>query len=132
MSLVMGTDAYLQFTIDQTELLAGTARDYIAPEDGYLEEIGIVIDTTIGASIGTVKAQVNAVDVLGASVVTVSAAAKGVRYRTELRKVSEAARLSATRKFSKGDRLSLVPSGFTTAGRVQGFLRFRTAGAQTS
>lgn len=132
MSLVMGTDQFIQFDYPQTELLAGTARDYIAPEDGFLEEIGIIIDTTIGAAVGTIKAQVNTVDVLGASVVTVSAATKGTRYRTEIRKVSEAARLSETRKFKKGDRISLVSSGFTSAGRVNGYLRFRTSGAQTS
>lgn len=126
MALVMGSDYILPFVINQTDLLAGTPFEIAAPFAGFVEELNVVVQGAVTTG-GAVTVNKNGVAVAGLSVTVANAATKGTVLSDTPDKASE------TRKFAKGDRLSIVPAAaFDTAGAINGSLRIRSAGAQTS
>lgn len=126
MALVMGKDYVLPFSINQTDLLAGTAYEIVAPADGFIEELQVVVQAAVTTG-GAVTVNKNGVAVTGLSATVANAATKGTVVTDKPDKTSE------TRKFSKGDRLSIVPAAaFDTAGAINGNLLVRCAGALTS
>lgn len=120
MSLFMGQDFHLQFSIPQTELLAGTAIDLVAPVDGFVSGMGVVVQTAVTTG-GTVTANVNGNAVDGLSVEVENSATKG----TVVTDGPTAAHPS--RVVKKGDRISIVPSAaFDTAGALNGYITINT------
>jgi hypothetical protein len=115
----IGRKAYLPFVIPSTELLAGTAIDLVAPFDGFIEELQTIVQTAVTTG-GTITAKIGTTDVAGLQITIADAATKGT-VQTD-----EPTAPSATRRFSKGDRIQIVPSaGFATAGAVNGNLIVR-------
>lgn len=108
---------YLQFGLNATDLPANTSHVLVAPFDGWVEEIRSVVQAAVTTG-GTIKVQINTVDVPGAVVTVANAAAKGVRA------VGVATLRTATRKVLKGDLITIVPTGFATAGAVSGTVKF--------
>lgn len=116
--LPTGSRFYHQFFIPQAVLIANVAFDTVAPCDGYIEELQVIVDTAVTTG-GTLKARINAVDTAGCVVTIANGATKG----TVVSDVPDEP--SATRRFKKGDRISILPTGFATAGSVNGNLIMR-------
>lgn len=124
MSLKAGALVYLQFAINQTDLLAGTSAELIAPCDGVVTGASVTVQAavTTGGDITVLTGPAGATTVAGLTVTIADAATKGTV-------VSDTATVgSTTRKVSKGDRIQVVPSAaFATAGAVNGHLVIATA-----
>lgn len=119
MSLKMGTDIVLPFTINQTDLLAGTGFEIVAPVNGVLTDLLAVVQAAITTG-GDITVQVNGVAVTGLSVTFANAATKGTVQK-------DTSASGTTRKVVKGDRITVIPSAaFDTAGAVNGSLVLNT------
>lgn len=124
MTIAIGHASRLQFAINQTDLLAPTVQDFIAPVDGYLvglqasAQVAITTGGTIKASIAPAATPGSPVDVAGLVVTFANASTKGTKQ------VATATKGSTTRKVSAGDRVILTPAGFASAGAVNGFIIF--------
>ena len=116
MSLEMGRNHFVQFTIPQTELLAGTPIELIAPVSGFIKSLHTVVqaDVTTG---GAITAAVGTTAVDGLSITVADAAAKGTVQSDTPTKPH------ASRKVRAGDRIQIVPSAdFATAGALAGHI----------
>lgn len=113
-TLYAGEKFFLPFIINQTDLLAGTPFQIVAPCDGYVEEVQSVVQVAVGTG-GALTVEIGGVAVAGLSVVIADAAAAGdVDSDTPTAK-------SATRAFSKGDVIEVIPAAaFATSGAVNG------------
>lgn len=140
----------VNFNISQTDLLAGTKQSFIAPINGYIEEIGIVVETAVTTG-GTLTVElvpalfatevgldttsflnsINEYDseiagtgsegaVAGAVVTIANAAVKGTIS------IVQATPGAASTPVIKGQLVEVLPAGFATAGAVNGYIRFRT------
>lgn len=121
MSKAAGTRSILQYTIAQTELLAGTPIELVSPVNGYIETLQGIVQTAVTTG-GVISVEINTVAVVGLSLTVADAAAKGVRY-------SDTPTLpSATRKVLVGDRIEIIPAAeFATAGALAGQLVINSA-----
>lgn len=121
MSLNMGAERYIEFAINQTDTLAGTSAELIAPVDGFIEELGVIVQAAVGTG-GSVKVAVGATDVAGATVDVADSATKGTTYS------AKSTAKSTTRVVSKGDRIQVIPAAaFATSGAVSGYVKINTA-----
>lgn len=121
MSLEMGTEYVLNWAINETDTLAGTSAELVAPVSGYIDDLQVTVQKAVGTG-GTVKAAIGTTDVVGASVTVEDAATKGTRYS------ATATKPSTTRAVSKGDRIQIIPAAdFATSGAVSGNLIINTA-----
>lgn len=120
--LQMGSNVYLQFDINETDTLAGTAYEAIAPVDGFIHGLDVIVQKAVTTG-GAVTVEVNTVAVAGLSVTVADAATKGTRY-------SDAPTSgSSTQAVSKGDRITITPaSAFATAGAINGYVTINTGG----
>lgn len=124
MSISIGHASRLQFAINQTDLLAPTVQDFIAPVDGFLiglqasAQVAITTGGAIKASIAPAATPGSPVDVAGLVVTFANASTKGTKQ------TAVATKGSATRAVKAGDRVILTPAGFASAGAVNGFLTF--------
>lgn len=115
MSIAIGHVVRQQFFFSQTDLLAPTSQELVAAADGFL--VGIDATTQIAVTTGgTIKANVNTVDVAGAVITVPNATAKGTRF------TATATKGSLTRKVSKGDRIQLIAASFASAGALNGYI----------
>jgi hypothetical protein len=122
MSLKMGQDVIVPFSIPQTQLLAGTPIDVVAPVDGYLKEAYTIVDTAVTTG-GQITFKVGTTTVAGMSLTVADAAAKG-----DVDGPAVPTSGSSTRAVSKGDRLQIIPAAaFDTAGALNGHLVINTA-----
>lgn len=124
MSLKAGEHIAIPFFINQTDLLAGTSQELIAPVDGYLVELHTTVQTavTTGGAITVKTGDALATTVAGLTNTIADAATVGTRLS------SSATSGSASRVVSKGDRISIQSAaGFATAGAVNGFLVLATS-----
>ena len=123
MGLLMGQNIHLPFYINETDTLAGTTAELVAPADGFITDFQVIVQKAVTTG-GTVKVQTDAsVDVAGATVTVADAATKGTVYS------AVATKTSSTRKVTKGDRIQIVPAAaFATAGAVSGVLTINTGG----
>lgn len=120
MSLFMGFSIIIPFQINQTDLLAGTSCEIIAPVTGFISEIGIIVQGAVTTG-GEITVKVGTTDVDGLSVTVANAATKGTTL------VDTPTHRHDTRKVSKGGRIQVVPaSAFDTAGSVNGYLVINT------
>lgn len=121
MSLIMGTNYHVPFTIPQTELLAGTSIEVIAPVDGFISEVSGIVQTAIGTG-GDITVKIGTTDVPGLTLTFADSATKG----TVVTDTPSAGPASA-RQVSKGDRIQVVPAAaFATAGAVNGHISINT------
>lgn len=125
MSITAGENILVPFTIGQTDLLAGTSAELIAPVDGFVNELHVIVQvgvTTGGDVTVKVKDGDDITDVEGLKVTVPSAAAKGKVYK------DAATAGHSSRAVSKGDRIQVLPSAaFDTAGAINGFVVINTA-----
>ena len=121
MSIKAGEDILVPFSINETDTLAGTSFEAVAPVDGFVDELLVTVqkDVTTG---GTVTVKVGTTDVNGLTVTVANSATKGTRY------ADKATPGHASRKVKKGDRIQIVPdAAFATAGAISGFVVINTA-----
>jgi hypothetical protein len=120
-TLKTGRDFHLQFAINETDTLAGTTCEIVAPCDGIVLGLQVIVQKAVTTG-GVVTAKVGTTDVAGISVTIADSATKGTVV-SDLAPTTP----SNTRRFLKGDRLQIVPSAaFNTAGAVSGNLLCNT------
>lgn len=123
MSKSAGKLVFYPVSIPSTELLAGTAMEFVAPMDGVIEELVSTVQTavTTGGTLAVNTGDALATTVLGLTQTIADAAAKGARQTTE------STEGSSTRVVTKGTRCAITPSaGFATAGAVECLVVFRS------
>jgi hypothetical protein len=100
-----------RYTVDiqivQADLIAPVSQEIVAGFDGFITGLDTIVQAAITTG-GTLKVQLNTVDVAGATVTIANADAKGSRKSASFTKIA----------VSRGDRITLVPAGFATAGAV--------------
>lgn len=123
MSLQMGTEVVIAFAINQTDTLAGTPYEIVAPVSGFIHELGTTIQAAVGTG-GYVDVKTGAAlanTVPGIQQTIPDAAAVGSR------RVTKASGVPSSRQVSKGDRIAIVPSAsFATSGAINGYLKINT------
>lgn len=118
----VGDKNVIQFVFTEANFIGNLALDLVAPEDGFVEELQVIVDKANTSAAG-VKVTIGAsTDVAGAAVTVAAAAAKGTIYS------AIATKGSLTKEFKKGDRLRVVPSGAATAGNITGNILYTTGG----
>lgn len=125
MSLKAGNRRYLDFIINQVDLLAGTAVEIIVPEDSVVEAIrsSVQAAVTTGGTLTLKKTVTTALDTTVSAALTqtiANAATKGTQQLT-----TDLTAL-ATLKLVAGDRLAIVPASFATAGAIIGTVVVRS------
>lgn len=106
----------LPFAIGQTDLLAGTAAELVAPEAGAVTLLQTTVQTAVTTG-GAITVEVNGVAVDGLSVAVANGAAKGARGS------DTPTAGHATTVVAAGDRITVTPAAaFDTAGAVSGFV----------
>lgn len=107
----------IPFTIEQTELLAGTAADICAPCAGYITGMMVSVEVAVTTG-GALTVELNTSTVTGLSVTLANSATAGTVYQDSILKI--AAGLAAA-----GDDITITPAAaIDTAGAVTGFLIF--------
>lgn len=121
MSLTMGSNIIVPFSINQVDLLAGTSFEIAAPAAGFVSELTVIVQTAVTTG-GNITAKIGTTDVDGLSVTVADAATKGTVVSD-----SPTARHDS-RKVAKGGRIQIVPAAeFATAGSVNGYIVINTA-----
>lgn len=106
----------LPFAINQTDLLAGTAAELIAPVAGAIVGMSVIVQAAVTTG-GPITAAVGVTAVAGLSCVIADAAAKG----TVVSDTPTAG--DATTVVAAGDRIQVVPdAAFAAAGAVNGYV----------
>lgn len=120
MSVQAGYNRRTPFQIDETKLTGNLALDLVAAEDGFVEELQIIVDKTITTG-GTVKVLIGAsTEVEGLIITVANGATKGtVQSDTPTARTPTAA-------FKKGDRIRISLASFATAGSITGNLLYNT------
>ena len=122
MSMEMGENVPVQFTIPQTELLAATPIEVVAPVAGFIREASVIVQTAVTTG-GVVTFKVGTTDVDGLSLTVADGATKGTVVGPD-----EPTAFDDSRKVTKGQRIQVVPSAaFDTAGALAGVLIINTA-----
>lgn len=109
------------FYFGQTALLAGTAISFIAPYDGYFENIETNVNKAITTG-GTITPAIEAATVTGAVVTIANSAIVGAKQS-----VNPSVVHASYTKFRKGQRITLTPASFATAGEVSGIIKLQPA-----
>lgn len=120
MSVVAGRATALPFQFDQATLIANTSLELVSPIDGYVETLRTTVQATVttGGAV-TVLLGSGGTAVTGLSVAVANGATKGTIG------ADDATAGTATRKVAKGDRIQIKPTGFATAGALNGVLVIR-------
>lgn len=125
-NLQMGSNVYVQFDINETDTLAGTSAELIAPVSGLIVGLNVTVQKAVTNG-GAVTVQVGTTDVAGLSVTVADAATKGTRYSDTPTSGHSSKAVSA------GDRIQVTPdSAFATAGAINGFVTINTGGLYES
>lgn len=123
-SLHMGSNRFLQFEVPATELSAGTEIDLIAPEDGYIIGAAVVVQTAIVTG-GDVTFKVGTTAVDGLTLTVANSAAKSSVVAEDKPTIA-----NVTRKFTKGQRLGVVPAAaFNGGGALAGYIAYQSSGS---
>lgn len=103
--------------INQTDLLAGTSQQLIAPFDGKISKLTATVQAAVTTG-GPITVKVNGVTVVGLSVTVADGATAGTRY-------TDTPTGDGTEVVAAGDKVEIVPDGaFATAGAVNCLLEF--------
>lgn len=107
---------FLPFSINQTDLLAGTSAELVSPVAGDIDALAVTVQTAVTTG-GDVTVKSGATDVDGLTVAVASAATKGTTAR------DTATAAHASRAVAAGGRIQVVPSAaFDTAGAIAGIV----------
>ncbi len=107
----------IPFYFNQTDLLAPTAMQLIAPVAGYITGIRATVTSAVTTG-GAITVEANTVAVVGLSVTVADAASAGTVYSDDVLKI-------ATGLCAAGDDITVTPAAaFATAGRVDGYIIF--------
>lgn len=119
----------IQFQFTEAELVANTALDLVADDDGFVDSLDVVIQKTITTG-GTLNVQIGPggtpgtnVSVAGMQMTIANSAAKGTVQASTV-----PTKLSDTRAFKKGQRIRILPASFATAGALNGQINYNTGG----
>lgn len=127
------------FSINQTDLLAGTAQSFVSPAAGYVTGAFAVVSKNTIVTGGNISVAVGTTDVAGLTLVFADGAVPGTVVSDR-----PTTPFSATTQVSVGSRLQVKPdSSFATSGDVQGHIEIsgvggtlvagiRTAGGSTT
>ncbi|MER9178928.1 hypothetical protein [Mesorhizobium sp. M0767] len=120
-TIVIGDTKNVPFAINETDTLAGTSQEILAPFNGFVNAIYVITQKAVTTG-GTVKVAIGTTDVVGATVTVPDASAKGAILS------GNATKPSSTRAVTKGQRVQVIPdAAFATAGAVNGFVEFTSA-----
>lgn len=116
-------DTILPFQIAQAVLIANADPELISPADGFITEIGVIVDTavTTGGTIVTKTGDALGTTVAGMTVTIANGAPKGSKQ------IVQSTEKSATRAVARGARIGLDLTGFATAGAVSGYIKIAAA-----
>ncbi len=107
----------IPFYFNQTDLLAPTAMQLIAPCAGYITGLRATVTAAVTTG-GAITVEANTVAVVGLSVTVADGAAAGTVYTDDVLKI-------ATGLCAAGDDITVTPAAaFATAGRVDGYIIF--------
>lgn len=121
MGLKTGGQAFLPVRLAATELAAGTPFEIVAPCDGYLDRLALIVQVAIVTG-GAVTVEINTVAVTGLSITVADGATKGTRY------ADDATQSTTTRRVLKGDRITVTPAAaFNGGGALDGFITLNEA-----
>jgi hypothetical protein len=125
MSLKIGEPFRAEFSINSTDLAANNGFEMIAPNDGYVMEVGVTVQAavTTGGTITVKTGSALGTTVAGLSITVASAATKGTRY------TGTSTPKDNTRAVLKGDRIAITTASFATAGALNGYVMFSPSGA---
>lgn len=104
------------FQISSTDLLAHTTQQFIAPCDGVITELVTIVQTAVTTG-GTIKVQINGVDVSGATITVANSATVGTVQHGF-------ANGGTTAAIKENDVVTLVTASFATAGALNGMIKF--------
>lgn len=118
-----GTEKILiPFDFNETDLLAGTAQNLVAPCAGYITGIRAIVQKAVTTG-GAITVEANTVAVTGLAVTVADGAAAGTVYSDSVLKIP-------TGLVAAGDDLTVTPAAaFATAGAVKGYLVFEPTAA---
>lgn len=101
----------LSYMINQVDLLAPTAQDFICPVAGTITAHRTVVQAAVTTG-GTLQPQINTVSITGGVATVANAATKGTR--------NAGTAITALNTVAVNDRISILPAAFATAGAVNG------------
>lgn len=121
MSLLIGDRMAIPFQANQTDVLAPTSCEMLAPFDGFVSGLFVTVQVAVGTG-GVVKVVKGAsTDVVGASVTVADSATKGTTYS------AYSTGGNSSRAVTKGQRIQVdFAAAFNTTGALNGFVEFST------
>lgn len=118
------TTVYLPWEIEQTQLLAPTAEQIVAPCAGYIKRVRGIVQAAVTTG-GDITVEIAGVAVTGLTFTVADADAAGTRYSD----IPTTPR-SSTTVLAAGDKITITPSApFATAGELNGMLEIEPLGA---
>lgn len=119
-------DCILPFKIAQADLITNLVEDLVAPIDGYVEFLRTTVNkaVTTGGTL-TVKVHTAQDTLTGLTQTIANAATKGTNQITQTTKQL------VLRKVARGDRITITPAGFATAGEITGYVHIQAADLDT-
>jgi hypothetical protein len=121
MSLVTGDDIFVPFSINQTDLLAGTSAEIVAPVKGFVKGATVIVQTAVGTG-GDITVKIADTAVTGLTLTVADSATKGTVVTDEA-----TVGAPADREVDKNERIQVVPAAaFATSGAVNGFVIINT------
>lgn len=120
MALKVGNFHDIPVRLAATELAAGTSFECIAPINGYIDMLDLIVQVAIvtGGAVTVLTGDAGGTTVAGLTVTVADSATKGTRYS------DRATDGSSTRYVTKGTRIQVVPAAaFNAGGALDGFLR---------
>ena len=106
------------FFINQTDLLAPTVQDLIAPMSGTITDARANVQVAVGTG-GTLVTGINGTPTTGGIITVANSATKGTR--------NTATAFTALNTVAVGDRLTITPASFATTGAVNGYIEITPA-----
>lgn len=107
----------IPYDFNETDLLAPTAQNLIAPCAGYITGLFNIVQKAVTTG-GNITVEANTVAVVGLSVTVANGAAAGVTANTSVKKI-------ATGLCAAGDDITVTPGApFATAGACRGYIVF--------
>lgn len=106
------------FTVNQTDLLAGTAQSFISPVSGFVTGAKAVVSKNTIVTGGNIAIKVGTTDVTGLTLVFADGATPGTVVSD-----TPTTPFSSTTAVAVGDRLQVAPdSSFATSGDINGYI----------
>jgi hypothetical protein len=118
-----GQKVYVPFEIEQTELLAPTNEQIVAPVAGTITGFRGIVQGAVTTG-GAVTLKIGTTDVTGASITLANSDAAGVTYNSTA--------ITAANTVAAGDRIQVVPAAaIDTAGQLNGVVEITASGNGT-